>query len=152
MLFRSPVSQATFWSPHWWQVSAQLAQTLIFGYFVICLRSFFNFRPCFPHPAESATTAVTARRKTESHFVFRSGTIRAHRSRPVYRKRSVAYAVRPPTSVQSVRPATRQPAKGVARPFDRKVSGSISYSASRSNRSEERRVGKECRSRWSPYH
>ena len=24
--------------------------------------------------------------------------------------------------------------------------------AARSNRSEERRVGKECRSRWSPYH
>ncbi len=24
--------------------------------------------------------------------------------------------------------------------------------AGRSNRSEERRVGKECRSRWSPYH
>src|SRR2546422_8978387 len=26
------------------------------------------------------------------------------------------------------------------------------YSASRDQRSEERRVGKECRSRWSPYH
>ena len=28
----------------------------------------------------------------------------------------------------------------------------IPYGASRVNRSEERRVGKECRSRWSPYH
>ena len=26
------------------------------------------------------------------------------------------------------------------------------YKKSRDNRSEERRVGKECRSRWSPYH
>ena len=26
------------------------------------------------------------------------------------------------------------------------------YSASYTTRSEERRVGKECRSRWSPYH
>ena len=26
------------------------------------------------------------------------------------------------------------------------------YNAIRSDRSEERRVGKECRSRWSPYH
>ena len=34
--------------------------------------------------------------------------------------------------------------KGVA-----KASGSLKYMA---ERSEERRVGKECRSRWSPYH
>ena len=26
------------------------------------------------------------------------------------------------------------------------------YAMDRDNRSEERRVGKECRSRWSPYH
>src|SRR2546430_9739874 len=29
---------------------------------------------------------------------------------------------------------------------------SLSYAAERGRRSEERRVGKECRSRWSPYH
>ena len=28
----------------------------------------------------------------------------------------------------------------------------VDASASRADRSEERRVGKECRSRWSPYH
>ena len=28
----------------------------------------------------------------------------------------------------------------------------LSYADNRLNRSEERRVGKECRSRWSPYH
>ena len=28
----------------------------------------------------------------------------------------------------------------------------FSYATARSLRSEERRVGKECRSRWSPYH
>ena len=32
-------------------------------------------------------------------------------------------------------------------PLDKTV-----YGASFSSRSEERRVGKECRSRWSPYH
>ena len=30
--------------------------------------------------------------------------------------------------------------------------GSGGYSEYKLNRSEERRVGKECRSRWSPYH
>src|SRR3712207_8918201 len=33
----------------------------------------------------------------------------------------------------------------------RKASG-VTYSAFMRRRSEERRVGKECRSRWSPYH
>ena len=34
-----------------------------------------------------------------------------------------------------------------------KKSGTIGFSVSTlNNRSEERRVGKECRSRWSPYH
>ena len=38
-------------------------------------------------------------------------------------------------------------------PFD-SSSGTISLTCSTfaSSRSEERRVGKECRSRWSPYH
>ena len=33
-----------------------------------------------------------------------------------------------------------------------KGSGAISWEFITSARSEERRVGKECRSRWSPYH
>src|SRR6266699_6281490 len=32
------------------------------------------------------------------------------------------------------------------------ISEAVVPSGSRANRSEERRVGKECRSRWSPYH
>ena len=32
------------------------------------------------------------------------------------------------------------------------VFGSLLLSARHARRSEERRVGKECRSRWSPYH
>ena len=32
------------------------------------------------------------------------------------------------------------------------ISGKINYFKKRYQRSEERRVGKECRSRWSPYH
>ena len=32
------------------------------------------------------------------------------------------------------------------------ISGNRWYRHSQSKRSEERRVGKECRSRWSPYH
>jgi len=35
---------------------------------------------------------------------------------------------------------------------DYKGDGYANDSAKTSNRSEERRVGKECRSRWSPYH
>ena len=30
--------------------------------------------------------------------------------------------------------------------------GDVIYAATAQDRSEERRVGKECRSRWSPYH
>ena len=32
------------------------------------------------------------------------------------------------------------------------TSGAVSFGKKRLGRSEERRVGKECRSRWSPYH
>ena len=37
-------------------------------------------------------------------------------------------------------------------PLDELVLFGSSRSAGRKYRSEERRVGKECRSRWSPYH
>ena len=49
----------------------------------------------------------------------------------------------------------------VDRKFSKRINGSfgfraeyneITHSANDGNRSEERRVGKECRSRWSPYH
>ena len=33
-----------------------------------------------------------------------------------------------------------------------RLSGDIKREGKRKTRSEERRVGKECRSRWSPYH
>ena len=36
--------------------------------------------------------------------------------------------------------------------FSRLFSGSVKICCKFSSRSEERRVGKECRSRWSPYH
>src|SRR5258707_13429009 len=36
--------------------------------------------------------------------------------------------------------------------FFRKNAENISSAITRATRSEERRVGKECRSRWSPYH
>ena len=38
------------------------------------------------------------------------------------------------------------PAMGCTEPI------AIAYAAAKAKRSEERRVGKECRSRWSPYH
>ena len=42
---------------------------------------------------------------------------------------------------------------GASRPLGgREVVGPLVASALRRSRSEERRVGKECRSRWSPYH
>ena len=37
-------------------------------------------------------------------------------------------------------------------PFHNEKTGSFSVSPNKQMRSEERRVGKECRSRWSPYH
>ena len=51
----------------------------------------------------------------------------------------------------------RNPVKGVARIFNSAVmpyeDGFIGvFRGEQTNRSEERRVGKECRSRWSPYH
>ena len=44
--------------------------------------------------------------------------------------------------------------KGLKKVLNVRQSGSISKSRQGvlHNRSEERRVGKECRSRWSPYH
>src|SRR5258706_13765078 len=43
-------------------------------------------------------------------------------------------------------------AAGEAPPRGKRIPGSGSWSRPRRMRSEERRVGKECRSRWSPYH
>src|ERR1019366_2292683 len=37
-------------------------------------------------------------------------------------------------------------------PFERKIFPPVSSTKGNHRRSEERRVGKECRSRWSPYH
>src|SRR2546426_12658089 len=45
-------------------------------------------------------------------------------------------------------PGTNVPAYGVPSRFEKSVVRTLSNP----NRSEERRVGKECRSRWSPYH
>ena len=43
---------------------------------------------------------------------------------------------------------------GVDLPRDKRVEIGLTYiyGIGRTSRSEERRVGKECRSRWSPYH
>src|SRR3989475_7160371 len=38
------------------------------------------------------------------------------------------------------------------RPFNTRVTNAVKPIFARPRRSEERRVGKECRSRWSPYH
>src|SRR2546426_6082221 len=45
-------------------------------------------------------------------------------------------------------PGTNVPAYGIPSRFEKNVVRTLSNP----NRSEERRVGKECRSRWSPYH
>ena len=36
--------------------------------------------------------------------------------------------------------------------IDRRNTASLKWDVEENERSEERRVGKECRSRWSPYH
>ena len=55
------------------------------------------------------------------------------------------------------KPITRKPAdvrmgKGKGAPDLIKAREAAAYCTSACARSEERRVGKECRSRWSPYH
>ena len=45
--------------------------------------------------------------------------------------------------------------QGLTQPFDQftqELQGQTLIAVIRDTRSEERRVGKECRSRWSPYH
>ena len=41
---------------------------------------------------------------------------------------------------------------GVFEAFEREITGRQEDTNNDAERSEERRVGKECRSRWSPYH
>ena len=36
--------------------------------------------------------------------------------------------------------------------IDFAINSNVTFDAAKQNRSEERRVGKECRARWSPYH
>ena len=45
-----------------------------------------------------------------------------------------------------------RPEQNVILDGDRLMSTAVGFSEIEDNRSEERRVGKECRSRWSPYH
>src|SRR5256885_6514153 len=49
-------------------------------------------------------------------------------------------------------PISRRPPSPAAPPPSRSTPRTRARSASTPRRSEERRVGKECRSRWSPYH
>src|SRR2546430_12811180 len=57
----------------------------------------------------------------------------------------------PPEDSSGRSPKTFRIARRPACQSDRNGNGS-SENGTRENRSEERRVGKECRSRWSPYH
>src|SRR2546430_5890570 len=59
-----------------------------------------------------------------------------------------ASATRPSTQPSATRPAGAAPGTAPARPG----APARPSTPPRPNRSEERRVGKECRSRWSPYH
>src|SRR5258708_30190439 len=44
------------------------------------------------------------------------------------------------------------PSRLVATGSNRPIPATVNFTSYIGNRSEERRVGKECRSRWSPYH
>ena len=58
------------------------------------------------------------------------------------------------TEEELANPNIRRAAKKAARAADRadKAKAKLSTRTPPKRRSEERRVGKECRSRWSPYH
>src|SRR3712207_7258935 len=59
-----------------------------------------------------------------------------------------AVSITPPTRQVGVLPSVRYPFSQLTSP----TLGSASNYSNHLPRSEERRVGKECRSRWSPYH
>src|SRR2546425_10749724 len=67
---------------------------------------------------------------------------------PPLRKR-IAVAARPSSALEPLPPVTRMSGTNLARPSD---SAAMTLTSAVALRSEERRVGKECRSRWSPYH
>src|SRR2546426_5006163 len=50
------------------------------------------------------------------------------------------------------RVGARQPGELLLEPLEAQVDAERALVLSEEGRSEERRVGKECRSRWSPYH
>ena len=52
----------------------------------------------------------------------------------------------------SFKGTTREPRFGNPTPRIAEYAGGLLNAVGLQNRSEERRVGKECRSRWSPYH
>ena len=52
----------------------------------------------------------------------------------------------------SIRPEKGKAAKIAALPYDVYNRKEATEEVEKNPRSEERRVGKECRSRWSPYH
>src|SRR5574337_184171 len=85
-----------------------------------------------------------------------SGTVQAFR----LKLHSLRSPLRPPAQVEGTQDFLPQPGKDLERPSSTRLkarfpyhgSGAMTRSPSPLARSEERRVGKECRSRWSPYH
>src|SRR5580698_881603 len=64
-----------------------------------------------------------------------------------------AKAAAPPPPPAAAAPAAAAPAPAQkSPPVDAPLAPSVRKISAESGRSEERRVGKECRSRWSPYH
>ena len=62
-------------------------------------------------------------------------------------------SLRSPAQVKGTQGFLPQPEKDLETPSSMRLESRFPYHDSRTfMRSEERRVGKECRSRWSPYH
>src|SRR5256886_9110554 len=68
------------------------------------------------------------------------------------RARSIVPAIARECARRAAKPGTPRRDRDQERRASCALSAHVGATAMKSKRSEERRVGKECRSRWSPYH
>src|SRR5256885_16734037 len=97
----------------------------------------------------TATRAISWKQTSENRSEFRHQVAEAYlarsHTRPAWRGRKEV-----PSACKETANKAKPVAAGLRHRLHRKVR--LASSEQSDDRSEERRVGKECRSRWSPYH